>query len=358
MEASLSALITLTKYWIIQLPSATLLNQMEVGIQSDAGNSNTTHQRCILQMLSQQIFQRVISILSSPAHLFPTGSRTRRSICHQLLDTLLVIANQLGRETGQPVLALLLQQFFSSFDRVISLPDDYGSIRASLSNSVIQKHEELGIHEELVPEKNPSSDDNECVADEVLLQLQDVFTPELAQTAYVPFCQLMGQINMRQMLYNADLIEQVSYQHIDQNLVRLDQKAPLVHATDGKHKTEHAKKLNLAAVDATHNNPLQPGSSDDDSDEELDLSQVNFGRSSWFVHLGSETLSENPNTAPSSNEVSLPDTSPVSLTGQLLDQFEAARVEFNQKVGSVSHVSRDGGNGATGLDRFDGSEFL
>jgi WD repeat-containing protein 81 len=339
MEASLSAIISLIKHWIMMLPPAILINQME--------------------MLSQQIFQRVISILSSPAHLFPTGSRTRCNICHQLLDTLLVIANQLGRETGQPVLAVLLQQFFSSFDRVISLPDDHGSIRTGLNDEILQKHEELGIHEKLVPEKSPSTDGNECVVDEVLLQLQNVFTPELAQAAYVPFCQLMGQINMRQMLYNADLIEQVSYQHIDQNQrVGRHQKAPLLPVADGGHKMELAEKLNLTTVDATHNNPLQPGSSEDESEEELDLSEVNFGHSSWFVHLGSETISENLTVAPSSNELDFPDTSPVSLTGQLLDQFEAARVEFNQKVGSLPRSNRDGGNGATGLDSQIPSERL
>lgn len=275
-----------------------------------------------------------------------------------------MIANQLGREAAQPVLAVLLQQFFSSFDRVIptASPDDLSSIKASLSNSVNMKHEQLGIREELVLDRIPGSNAREHVTDEILSQLQDVFTPELAEAAYVPFCQLIGQINMRRMLYNADLIEQVSYSHINQDRQRAGGSGQRVAQpgliSRGKHKMQATEKLNLAVVDATHNNPLQPGSSDDESEEELDLSQVHFGRSSWFIPLGSEA-SVNPDTALPPDGTSQPELPPVSLTGQLLDQFEAARVEFNQILGSGSHFSGGaGGSDASVTDRFSNSHWF
>ena len=48
---------------------------------------------------------------------------------------------------------------------------------------------------------------------ETYRQVCATFSPAMAHAAYVPFCLLLGQINLNKNLYNTDLIEHIAYSH-------------------------------------------------------------------------------------------------------------------------------------------------
>ena len=80
----------------------------------------------------------VIRLASSRRVSFPCGSRTRRVLCHKVIDILYIIGVRIGFEYTRQIMAPLLQRFFASFDRV------YGSRPRSssdLPDKVIPKGE-------------------------------------------------------------------------------------------------------------------------------------------------------------------------------------------------------------------------
>ena len=65
----------------------------------------------------------LISIVSSPAHVFPGGSVARRAICFKLIDSLYVISVRVGRDNTRQHMTLALKRFFAVFN-VHSITDE------------------------------------------------------------------------------------------------------------------------------------------------------------------------------------------------------------------------------------------
>eukprot|EP00118_Oscarella_pearsei_P011640 m.79677 g.79677 ORF g.79677 m.79677 type:complete len:1819 (+) comp36147_c0_seq2:63-5519(+) len=308
-ELSLVSSIALLCQCILQLPYNTLLNQIEG--------------------MCRLIFQRIIVLVSSPTRSFSAGPVVRLAAARLLVNTFVAVANCLGREEAQPVLAFPLQQFFSSFDRLYPTtaamePDSIERLRL---RSLRERHKELGIEASIPsPTKRDATDGDDGETNsvgiangEVMDQLKLVFTPAFAQSSYVQLCQLMGQINMRRLLYNADLIEQLAYGSLERQQGSQPPAASAIYLTK--------KGDEMASIDATYSNPLKAGSSDEDSDDGLEINEVHFGPSSWFVDL-EERMDGGGIRLTMSDE-------------QFLPQFEEARAEFNKKLTPTGTSSLD-----------------
>ena len=334
-ELNLVSAVALLRQVIIQLPYITLLHQIET--------------------MCRVIFQRIIVVVSSPTHSFSGGRRVRLAATRLLVDTLVAVATRLGREEAQPVLAFPLQQFFSAFDRLYPTtaalePDSIARLRI---RSLMEKHEKLGIDtppssltendvdglQSEVDEAEKDETDDFLMNGEAMKQLRTVFTPSFAQSAYFRLCQLMGQINMRRLLYNADLIEQLAYGSLEQQQHEKGSSA----SKDGVF-VNVVPVAEMASIDATYNNPLRPGSSDEDSDEGLEMNEVHFGETSWFIDL-------DVGGGSGSGDDVVGDRLSLAHDDHVLAQFAAARDEFNRKLTPSATSSLDVGT-STESERF------
>ena len=98
------------------------------------------------------------------------------------MDTLVVLGHRLGRDEAQHLLEFPLQQLFACFD-----PYAY---KQEADTSCDRSDSPAAIGEE---------------------EVKALFTPALAHWAYIPLCQLIGQIRMRELIINHELIEQMAY---------------------------------------------------------------------------------------------------------------------------------------------------
>ena len=71
---------------------------------------------CAQDSILPDIVLPLISIVSSPAHVFPGGSVARRAICFKLIDSLYVISVRIGREMTRQRMTFALQRFFAVFN--------------------------------------------------------------------------------------------------------------------------------------------------------------------------------------------------------------------------------------------------
>ena len=134
----------------------------------------------------------------------------------------------------------------------------------------------------------PSSD-TLIEENEAYRQVCATFSPAMALAAYIPFCRLLGQINLNKNLYNTDLIEHIAYSH--DKVAQPNSPLPNVwdrpdseseSSSDSEDETSSGEDLDdswrdvamkLGPVAAIH------GKSGLGSDA------AGFGRSSWFVDL-------------------------------------------------------------------------
>lgn len=139
----------------------------------------------LVQKFHEMLFYPTIKLLSSTVHCFPGGAVARSAICQLLVDTLVILGHRLGRDEAQHLLELPLQQLFACFDPFASFarpePDSTTPTRSGSPGAIGEE------------------------------EVRALFTPALAHSAYIPFCQLIGQIRMRELIINHELIEQLAY---------------------------------------------------------------------------------------------------------------------------------------------------
>ncbi|XP_014671138.1 PREDICTED: WD repeat-containing protein 81-like isoform X2 [Priapulus caudatus] len=146
------------------------------------------------ELFTREILLPLIRILSSINLRFPNSSHAREVLCLKFLDVVYIIAMRIGFEMTRRYLTALLQRFFLSFDTIH---------RGKLPGCEIET-----TH----PESCDVGGDDEL--DEVILQqITDVFSPQMAHTAYIPFCRLAGGLHMEQNLPNDELIRRLCEMH-------------------------------------------------------------------------------------------------------------------------------------------------
>ena len=142
------------------------------------------------------------------------------------------------------------------------------------------------------PTKSPTPLGDEV--DNVCNQLCHTFNDAMANKAYVPFCLILGQINVGKLLDKRDLVEQMAYSYDE---VKHKSALPCVlHSEDYSLEEEGLVVMDDASSD------VEKGSDDEENVQEeatfslgpmgsihaikkLDKEATSFGRSNWFVEL-------------------------------------------------------------------------
>eukprot|EP00731_Ephydatia_muelleri_P027848 Em0019g721a len=235
--------------------------------------------------LCDTYFIPLIQLISSHVS-FPSGAPGRAAICHGTVLVLQQLAKgvveECGREGAMDVMQGTLQSFFNCF-------------------GVFQQRRESGH----LKAKSPTPLGDE--ADDVCSQLCRTFNDAMANAAYVPFCLILGQINVGKLLSKKDLVEQMAYSYDE---VKHKSALPCVfHTEDYSVDDEETSVEDKGSEEVEKGSAVDKGSSDDEkgSDDEenvqeeaafrlgpmgsihaikkLDKQATSFGRSNWFVEL-------------------------------------------------------------------------
>ncbi|XP_062816112.1 WD repeat-containing protein 81 [Anolis carolinensis] len=151
-EASLLAAVTLTRKAVASLSDSTLMD--------------------ILPKVSQEVLQPTLDFLTSPIISFPGGAQARTALCLKTASLAALVCLRIGSEMAQQHLSDTLRTFFQTF-------------------SIAEQDVML-----LPPGVRTSPPDPS-----VLLELQKVFSPEMAYMTFVPFSCLLGDV-MRAVVPN------------------------------------------------------------------------------------------------------------------------------------------------------------
>lgn len=151
---------------------------------------------CPLQSYATDYFTPLVHFVASTKAVFTTGSEGRSFVCQAILQLLLTTCRLMGRERSLdfPELKQAVQVFFSTFDEVHSDPD------ASLPPSSLAVANIKDSISHIPLEYNQ----------EAMEQLKTVFAPSLARYAYVQFCHSIGQLKLKDWLYNTENIERIA----------------------------------------------------------------------------------------------------------------------------------------------------
>lgn len=231
------------------------------------------------QMVTKHILYPVINLVSSLNHIFPSGYGTRSSLCRKLVASITTMALRLGRERGRNELKNLLQYFFLSFDvinsdnsslsgiaptrKVSSQSTDSDDFYIEIKKDSLTDQYKLGTPTRLDDLKGELSDSQgrspsawspgltgimegsdtaaeNKVKQEAKLQLEQVFTPEMAYIAYVPLCRLIGNIHMENTIPNHDLIWKLYSAH-----------EKVISSSSGQQAKEKSKELVVGGYEST-----------------------------------------------------------------------------------------------------------
>ncbi|XP_042298686.1 WD repeat-containing protein 81 [Sceloporus undulatus] len=145
-EAGLLAAMTLTQEVVVYLSDTTLMD--------------------ILPKISQEILLPVLGFLTSSTISFPSGVQARTVLCLKTISLVALVCLRIGSEMVQQHLSGTLRVFFETF---------------SLSSLAAEQ-------DMMLQPRLPHSDLS------ALLELQTVFSPEMAYTTFVPFSCLLGDV--------------------------------------------------------------------------------------------------------------------------------------------------------------------
>ncbi|XP_059618157.1 WD repeat-containing protein 81 [Phlebotomus argentipes] len=217
LEGALISSLQLVKYLVPCLSDSTIMDQLH-------------------DMILQSIVHPIIKICSSRCPM-PNGFLARNVIARKLLDTLYVLSIRIGREmTREHLCVPALQRFFLIFDKAYGVVENLSvsDTKAGSECSPVQDdlYEEVkrdgGIQEWTlqgsplqfsIAKINTSLDGvsppldaaaaeikSQSIREKVLEEIRDVFTPNLAHMAYVPFLNFLGETVMQQTVKNLALI--------------------------------------------------------------------------------------------------------------------------------------------------------
>lgn len=236
------------------------------------------------QSFATDYFTPLVHFVSSTRAVFTTGSAGRSFVCQAILQLLLSTCQLMGRERSLdiPELKHAVQVFFSTFDDVLREPDApvlpcslaVGHIDDSLAHVPLEYNLEA------------------------MEQLKSVFVPGLARYAYVRFCRSIGQLKLKDWLYNAEEIERIAMieglegaehefeQSIVVSLVHPQQQVNAEEGEETESEEDESDTENVALQDSF--GPLQ-------AHIETPSLRVDSGsreRSLWFVPLNEEDSNE------------------------------------------------------------------
>ena len=198
-----------------------------------------------MQFLASEYFHPLVHFTMSTGVVFTLGQEGRSFVCQSVLQLLLSACDILGREKAYEIshLQTAIQIFFSRFEEVLS---DFDTCFPSSSLAVAKIS-----YTPTVPEYKK----------EVVEQLKQVLTPSFLQYAYVQFCHKIGQLKLKDWLYNIETIEQIV----------------LVDGVD-----DTGKEFEDSVIVQLHNklsNKMDVQSDDDSDDDEVDVNHLHLTHS-------------------------------------------------------------------------------
>ncbi|XP_022096661.1 WD repeat-containing protein 81-like isoform X2 [Acanthaster planci] len=228
-----------------------------------------------LTFIFRKILQPLVNVVQSCQLSFPSGGQARAVICYKLVDVMTSIGLRIGREMAREHMTSTLQHFFVCFELVhgdgqqeTKRPKDYErqhSHQFSRSTDSEDMYCEIKVDSQTnqykigTPTKleylrgeaarsppalsSRVSDNTDTLEDvhihsidpEIMNELREAFSPEMANTAYIPLCRLTGSIHMERILYNHELIWKLSSQH---EKMLATQRAAATFNTAGQSETE------------------------------------------------------------------------------------------------------------------------
>ncbi|XP_056230434.1 WD repeat-containing protein 81 [Seriola aureovittata] len=176
-EASLLGAVALTQKIVVFLSDTTLMD--------------------MLMKINQDVLLPLLDLLTTPSMGFPSGVQTRTAVCLKTLSLMALICLRIGKEMVQQHMADTLRRFFAVFSLLHSLQPQLDSAPRRVVGEVtvvdVCTTEELNVTYELG----------------VLEELQAVFNPEMAHASYIPFYCLIGDVAIRKLIPNHEVVWQL-----------------------------------------------------------------------------------------------------------------------------------------------------
>ncbi|XP_025903730.1 WD repeat-containing protein 81, partial [Nothoprocta perdicaria] len=176
-EAGLLAAVTLTQRIVVCLSDTTLMD--------------------ILPKISQEVLLPVLGSLTSPTVGFPSGAQARIVLCVKTISLIALICLRIGQEMVQQHLSDTVRNFFGAFSLLQELQEQ-GLTAESLSSCEVPMMEVPLSNGQLL-----------ALDPAVLMELQKVFSPEMAYITYIPFSCLLGDV-IRVVVPNHSLVEKLA----------------------------------------------------------------------------------------------------------------------------------------------------
>ncbi|KAK5929533.1 hypothetical protein CgunFtcFv8_010758 [Champsocephalus gunnari] len=177
-EASLLGAVGLTQKIIVFLSDTTLMD--------------------MLMKINVDVLLPLLDLLTTPRMGFPSGVQTRTAVCLKTLSLMALICLRIGREMVQQHMADTLQRFFAVFSLLNYLQPQLDSAPRRVVGEVV-------VVDVCTPEES-----NVTYELGVLEELQSVFNPEMAHASYIPFYCLIGDIAIRRLVPNHELVWQLA----------------------------------------------------------------------------------------------------------------------------------------------------
>ncbi|XP_062241305.1 WD repeat-containing protein 81 [Platichthys flesus] len=177
-EASLLGAVALTQKIIVFLSDTTLMD--------------------MLMKINQDVLLPLLDLLTTPTMGFPSGVQTRTAVCLKTLSLMALICLRIGREMVQQHMADTLRRFFAVFSLLRCLQPQLDSAPRRIVG-------EVTVVDVCTPEESTVTYELG-----VLEELQTVFNPEMAHASYIPFYCLIGDMAIRKLVPNHELVWQLA----------------------------------------------------------------------------------------------------------------------------------------------------
>ncbi|XP_077578568.1 WD repeat-containing protein 81 [Stigmatopora nigra] len=177
-EASLLGAVALTQKIVVFLSDTTLMD--------------------ILMKINRDVLLPLLDLLTNPHMGFPSGGQTRTVVCLKTLSLMALICLRIGREMVQQHMADTLRRFFAVFSLLHCLRPQMESAPRRVEGDVT-----------VVVVSTP---EDPCATYElsILEELQSVFSTEMAHASYIPFYCLVGDMAIRKLVPNHELVWQLA----------------------------------------------------------------------------------------------------------------------------------------------------
>ncbi|KAM9811368.1 WD repeat-containing protein 81 isoform 1-T2 [Syngnathus typhle] len=177
-EASLLGAVALTQKIVVFLSDTTLMD--------------------MLMKINRDVLLPLLDLLTNPHMGFPSGGQTRTVVCLKTLSLMALICLRIGREMVQQHMADTLRRFFAVFSLLHFL-------RPQMESAPRRVVGEVTVVDVSTPE-----DSSETYELAVLEELQSVFSAEMAHASYIPFYCLIGDMAIRKVVPNHELVWQLA----------------------------------------------------------------------------------------------------------------------------------------------------